>query len=164
MFQGLPESLDDGDGSGLAKCSEPGVDTDRLDRFLEEVGGELGPLVGDEVSWAAVPGEGLVEDFQDLVGAGLLVKDSESERHSGEDVEDDDELEAKESDLSFVKLDGNVGCIVNGAGLAMGTMDIIQLSGGRPANFLDVGGSSNPQKVLNALKIILRNKKIKACI
>ena len=79
-------------------------------------------------------------------------------------AEDADELEAKENDLSFVKLDGNVGCIVNGAGLAMGTMDIIKLSGGRPANFLDVGGSSNPQKVLNAVKIILRNKNVKAIL
>ena len=78
--------------------------------------------------------------------------------------EDPDELEAKESDLSFVKLDGNVGCIVNGAGLAMATMDIVKLSGGRPANFLDVGGSSNPQKVLNALKIILRNKEVNAIL
>jgi succinyl-CoA synthetase beta subunit len=78
--------------------------------------------------------------------------------------EDADELEAKENNLSFVKLDGNVGCIVNGAGLAMGTMDIIKLSGGRPANFLDVGGSSNPQKVLNALKIILRNKNVKVVL
>ena len=80
------------------------------------------------------------------------------------DYEDVDELEAKEAGLSFVKLDGNVGCIVNGAGLAMGTMDAVKLSGGAPANFLDVGGSSNPQKVLNALKIILRNKSIKAIL
>jgi len=78
--------------------------------------------------------------------------------------EDKDELEAKENDLSFVKLDGNVGCIVNGAGLAMGTMDVIQLSGGKPANFLDVGGSSSPEKVLAALKIILRNKNVKAIL
>ncbi len=78
--------------------------------------------------------------------------------------EDADEIEAKEKNLSFVKLDGNVGCIVNGAGLAMATMDIVQLLGGRPANFLDVGGSSNPEKVLNALKIILRNPSIKAIL
>ncbi len=71
--------------------------------------------------------------------------------------EDPDELEAKKNDLSFVKLDGNVGCIVNGAGLAMATMDIVKILGGNPANFLDVGGSSSPEKVLNALKIILRN-------
>ena len=78
--------------------------------------------------------------------------------------EDADELEAKEKGLSFVKLEGNVGCIVNGAGLAMGTMDAVNLLGGKPANFLDVGGSSNPEKVLNALKIILRNKDIKVIL
>lgn len=78
--------------------------------------------------------------------------------------EDADELEAKQKGLSFVKLEGNVGCIVNGAGLAMGTMDAVNLLGGRPANFLDVGGSSNPEKVLNALKIILRNKDIKVIL
>lgn len=80
------------------------------------------------------------------------------------DYEDPDELEANEKNLSFVKLDGNVGCIVNGAGLAMATMDIVKLSGGNPANFLDVGGSSNPEKVLNALKIILRNSDVRAIL
>ena len=78
--------------------------------------------------------------------------------------EDADELEAKEKGLSFVKLEGNVGCIVNGAGLAMGTMDAVNLLGGKPANFLDVGGSSNPEKVLSALKIILRNPDIKVIL
>lgn len=78
--------------------------------------------------------------------------------------EDLDELEAKEKNLSFVKLEGNVGCIVNGAGLAMATMDIVKLCGGQPANFLDVGGSSNPEKVLSALTIILRNKDVKAIL
>jgi len=78
--------------------------------------------------------------------------------------EEADELEAKAKNLSFVKLEGNVGCIVNGAGLAMATMDIVKLLGGRPANFLDVGGSSNPQKVMDALDIILRNKEIKAVL
>jgi succinyl-CoA synthetase beta subunit len=61
-------------------------------------------------------------------------------------------------------MEGDIGCIVNGAGLAMATMDIIKLYGGRPANFLDVGGSSNPNKVLNAIKIILRNKKVRAIL
>ncbi len=78
--------------------------------------------------------------------------------------EDADEMEAKAHDLSFVKLDGNIGCIVNGAGLAMATTDIIKYFGGNPANFLDVGGSSNPEKVLNALKIILRNANVKAIL
>ena len=66
-----------------------------------------------------------------------------------------DEVDAKQHGLSFVSMDGDIGCIVNGAGLAMATMDIIKLYGGNPANFLDVGGSSNPEKVLNAIKIIL---------
>lgn len=78
--------------------------------------------------------------------------------------EEPDEMEAKEHGLSFVRLNGNVGCIVNGAGLAMATMDIINLVGGEPANFLDVGGSSNPEKVVHALRIILHNKNVKAVL
>ena len=76
----------------------------------------------------------------------------------------EDEIEARQSGLSFVSMDGDIGCIVNGAGLAMATMDIIKLYGGNPANFLDVGGSSNPEKVLNALSIITRNPKVKAIL
>ncbi len=75
-----------------------------------------------------------------------------------------DELEAREAGLSFVSLSGEVGCMVNGAGLAMATMDSIKLAGGRPANFLDVGGSSNPQKVLDALRILLRNQELKVIL
>jgi succinyl-CoA synthetase beta subunit len=76
----------------------------------------------------------------------------------------EDEWAARDSGLSFVSMDGDIGCIVNGAGLAMATMDIIKLYGGNPANFLDVGGSSNPEKVLNALKIIVGNPKVKAIL
>jgi succinyl-CoA synthetase beta subunit len=75
-----------------------------------------------------------------------------------------EEIRAKDAGLSFVNLDGNIGCIVNGAGLAMATMDVIKLFGGEPANFLDVGGSSNPNKVLLALEIITSNKKVKAIL
>ncbi|TVR58586.1 MAG: ADP-forming succinate--CoA ligase subunit beta [Spirochaetaceae bacterium] len=75
-----------------------------------------------------------------------------------------DEIEAKKHGLSFVSMDGEIGCIVNGAGLAMATMDIIKLYGGTPANFLDVGGSSNPEKVLNAIRIIVGNPKVKAIL
>ncbi|MCF7790475.1 MAG: ADP-forming succinate--CoA ligase subunit beta [Victivallales bacterium] len=78
--------------------------------------------------------------------------------------EDADEVEAKEHGLSFIKLDGDIGCIVNGAGLAMATMDIIKLFGGNPANFLDVGGSSNPGKIVKAFELILRNRKIKSIL
>ncbi len=78
--------------------------------------------------------------------------------------EDSDEMEAKEAGLSFVKLDGNIGCLVNGAGLAMATMDLVQHFGGMPANFLDIGGSSNPEKVVTAMKIILRDPQVEAIL
>ncbi len=74
------------------------------------------------------------------------------------------DVEAREADLNYVQLDGNVGCMVNGAGLAMATMDIIKLSGGEPANFLDVGGTANAERVEKAFKIILKDKKVKAIL
>ncbi|RIJ50129.1 ADP-forming succinate--CoA ligase subunit beta [Maribellus luteus] len=72
------------------------------------------------------------------------------------------ELEANAKGLSYIKLDGNIGCMVNGAGLAMATMDMIKLYGGEPANFLDIGGSSNPQKVVDAMNILLGDKNVKS--
>ncbi|MFN8288313.1 MAG: ADP-forming succinate--CoA ligase subunit beta [Chitinophagales bacterium] len=74
------------------------------------------------------------------------------------------EIEAEEADLNYVKLDGNVGCMVNGAGLAMATMDIIKLSGGDPANFLDVGGTANAERVEKAFRIILEDPNVKAIL
>jgi succinyl-CoA synthetase beta subunit len=78
--------------------------------------------------------------------------------------EDPTEVEAKKHDLNYVKLDGNVGCMVNGAGLAMATMDIIKLSGGDPANFLDVGGSANAKTVEAGFRIILKDPNVKAIL
>ncbi len=80
------------------------------------------------------------------------------------DEEDPYEVEASNYDLNYIKLDGNVGCMVNGAGLAMGTMDIIKYSGGEPANFLDVGGVANAETVQNGFKIILMDKAVKAVL
>ncbi len=80
------------------------------------------------------------------------------------DAEEPAEVEAREADLSFVKLDGYIGCIVNGAGLAMATMDLVKKYGGEPANFLDIGGSSNPQKVVSAVKIILDDPNVRAIL
>jgi succinyl-CoA synthetase beta subunit len=77
------------------------------------------------------------------------------------DEEDPVELEAKEAGLSYVSLDGNIGCLVNGAGLAMATMDIIQTYGGSPANFLDVGGGANQEQVAKAFAMIMRSPKVK---
>lgn len=72
------------------------------------------------------------------------------------------EIDANEKGLSYIKLDGNIGCMVNGAGLAMATMDMIKLYGGDPANFLDIGGSSSPQKVIDAMNILLSDKNVEA--
>jgi len=80
------------------------------------------------------------------------------------DEEDPVEVEAKSFGLNFVNLDGNVGCMVNGAGLAMATMDIIKLSGGEPANFLDVGGTADAERVEKAFRIILRDPEVKAIL
>ncbi|MGK7344971.1 MAG: ADP-forming succinate--CoA ligase subunit beta [Candidatus Nitrospinota bacterium M3_3B_026] len=75
--------------------------------------------------------------------------------------EDELEIEASKYDLNYIKLDGNIGCMVNGAGLAMATMDIIKLAGGEPANFLDVGGGASEEQIENAFKIILADKNVK---
>jgi succinyl-CoA synthetase beta subunit len=79
-------------------------------------------------------------------------------------AEDAGEVKAREAGLSFVRLSGNVGCIVNGAGLAMATMDLVKTYGGEPANFLDIGGSSNPEKVVSAMDIILEDKSVKSIL
>lgn len=78
--------------------------------------------------------------------------------------EDPADVEAGEYELNYVKLDGNVGCMVNGAGLAMATMDIIKLSGGEPANFLDVGGTADAKRVENAMRLILKDENVKAIL
>ena len=80
------------------------------------------------------------------------------------DEEDPAEVEASKFDLAYISLDGNIGCLVNGAGLAMATMDTIKLFGGEPANFLDVGGGATPEKVTEAFKIMLKNPKVKAIL
>jgi succinyl-CoA synthetase beta subunit len=80
------------------------------------------------------------------------------------DIEAPSEIEARRYGLSFIKLDGNIGCMVNGAGLAMTTMDIIKLFGGSPANFLDIGGGASSDKVSAALRIILTDRNVKAVL
>ena len=74
------------------------------------------------------------------------------------------EVEASKYDLNYIKLDGNVGCMVNGAGLAMATMDMIKLSGGEPANFLDVGGGANVERIANAFRIMMSDKNVEAVL
>ena len=78
--------------------------------------------------------------------------------------EDPLEIEASKFSLNYIHLDGNIGCMVNGAGLAMATMDIIKLAGGEPANFLDVGGGANAEQIRNAFKILMSDKNVKAVL
>jgi succinyl-CoA synthetase beta subunit len=93
-----------------------------------------------------------------------LARHTEIEEMRDLEAEEGAEVEAREKGLSFVKLDGNIGCIVNGAGLAMATMDLVKRFGAEPANFLDIGGSSNPEKVVSAMNIILRDANVKAIL
>ena len=93
-----------------------------------------------------------------------LFRNSDLKKLLDESEVDPKELEAEKYDLSYVKLDGKLGCMVNGAGLAMATMDIIKLKGSSPANFLDVGGGASKEKVSGALKIIISDKDVKAIL
>jgi succinyl-CoA synthetase beta subunit len=93
-----------------------------------------------------------------------LYRHKNLEDYRDESEEDSTEVEAKKHDLSYVSLDGNVGCMVNGAGLAMATMDIIKLSGGEPANFLDVGGTASAETVEAGFRIILKDPNVKAIL
>jgi len=102
--------------------------------------------------------------------AKISVDDNALDRHPDlaalrdETAEAKSEVEARNANLTFIKLDGNVGCVVNGAGLAMATMDLVKYYGGEPANFLDIGGSSNPEKVVNALRIITEDPNVKVIL
>ena len=104
------------------------------------------------------------------VDAKMVIDDNELDRRPDiaalrdESAEETSELQARRANLTFIKLDGNVGCIVNGAGLAMATMDLVKYYGGEPANFLDIGGSSSPEKVVNALRIITADAGVKAIL
>jgi succinyl-CoA synthetase beta subunit len=102
--------------------------------------------------------------------AKMVIDDNELDRHPeiaalrDESAEDPSEVAARKANLTFIKLEGNVGCVVNGAGLAMATMDLVKYYGGEPANFLDIGGSSNPEKVVAALRIITSDPSVKAIL
>jgi succinyl-CoA synthetase beta subunit len=133
----------------------------QLYRAFSENGGslaEINPLV------TTPAGEVVALD------AKMVIDDNELDRRPDiaalrdESAEDPSEVDARKASLTFIKLDGNVGCVVNGAGLAMATMDLVKYYGGEPANFLDIGGSSNPEKVVAALRIITSDPNVKAIL
>jgi succinyl-CoA synthetase beta subunit len=118
-----------------------------------------------EINPCALSGSRLIAlDAKIVIDDNALYKHPELESMKNPEEYSPDEIDARENGLSFVSLDGEIGCIVNGAGLAMATLDIIKLYGGNPANFLDVGGSSNPEKVYHALRIILKNPRVTAIL
>ena len=115
---------------------------------------EINPLILDG------NGQLIALDAKINLDDNALYRHPELEKMRDLDSEEPSEIEAKRNDLSYVKLDGNIGCCVNGAGLAMATMDLVNHFGGQPANFLDIGGSSSPEKVLSAMRIILNDKNV----
>jgi succinyl-CoA synthetase beta subunit len=119
---------------------------------------EINPLITNSAGqvWAV--------DAKLVVDDNALYRHPDIEAMRDLDSEDPSEVEARNAGLSFVKLEGEIGCVVNGAGLAMTTMDTIKHFGGRPANFLDIGGSSNPEKVVTALKILTRDENVRAIL
>jgi len=119
---------------------------------------EINPLVETE------DGNLVVLDAKMSFDANALYRHPEIEEMRDETEEDPAEVEASEHDLAYIKLDGSIGCMVNGAGLAMATMDIIKLNGAFPANFLDVGGGATTEKVTAAFKIILKDPAVKGIL
>mgnify|MGYP003324681551 CR=1 FL=1 len=119
---------------------------------------EINPLVETE------DGKLLVLDTKMSFDSNALYRHKDVEELRDETEEDPAEVEASEYDLAYIKLDGNIGCMVNGAGLAMATMDIIKLNGAFPANFLDVGGGATTEKVTAAFKIILKDPAVKGIL
>ena len=133
----------------------------QLYRAFSENGGslaEINPLV------TTPKGEVVALDAKMVIDDNELDRLPEIAALRDESAEDASEAEARKASLTFIKLDGNVGCVVNGAGLAMATMDLVKYYGGEPANFLDIGGSSNPEKVVAALRIITSDKNVKAIL
>ncbi len=119
---------------------------------------EINPLISNSA------GDIVAIDAKLNIDDNALYRQKNIEAMRDLDAEEAGEVTARNDGLSFIKLDGNIGCIVNGAGLAMATMDLVKRYGGEPANFLDIGGSSNPQKVVTAMRIILSDPKIEAIL
>jgi succinyl-CoA synthetase beta subunit len=119
---------------------------------------EINPLV------TTPDGRLLALDAKIVIDDNELARRPDLAQLRDESAEDPSEVEARQANLSFIKLSGDVGCVVNGAGLAMATMDLVKYYGGEPANFLDIGGSSSPEKVVNALRIITRDPQVKAIL
>jgi len=148
-----------------------GIEPDLVNGFAKIAKQLYAAFVGVDASLAEINPLILTKDRQWMaLDSKVTIDDNALPRHPGfEDLRDmaeenETELRAKAHGISFVKLDGNIGCVVNGAGLAMATMDAVKLYGGEPANFLDVGGGASAEQVAMALQMILEDENVKAIL
>jgi succinyl-CoA synthetase beta subunit len=148
-----------------------GIPAELRKDFGKVMRGLYDAFVGSDADLAEINPLVVTDDGQLLaLDAKIVLDDSALPRHADLEAmrylneEEPSEIAAREAGISFIKLDGNIGCMVNGAGLAMTTMDLVKLAGGEPANFLDIGGGAKADKVTAAFKIILDDKNVKAIL
>ena len=160
----LPE-----DATNIAKVLK--LDEKQTDQFLPMIENLLRLFIEKDLSLLEInplvineKGDLHCLDAKINIDSNALYRQPELQDMYDESQEDPQEAEAAKSDLSYVSLDGNIGCMVNGAGLAMGTMDTIKFFGGNPANFLDVGGTATQERVAKAFKIILKDPEVKVVL
>ena len=159
------------DSQARSLSEELGLNALQADQFLNIFNGLVNLFLEKDLSLVEVnplvitdQGDLICLDAKINVDSNALYRQEEVEALRDPSQEDPREARAAEWDLSYVALDGNIGCMVNGAGLAMGTMDIIKLHGGEPANFLDVGGTADSKRVAEAFKIILSDENVKTVL
>ena len=159
------------DSQAKSLSEELGLNELQADQFLNIFNGLVNLFLEKDLSLVEVnplvitdQGDLICLDAKINVDSNALYRQEEVENLRDPSQEDPREARAAEWDLSYVALDGNIGCMVNGAGLAMGTMDIIKLHGGEPANFLDVGGTADSKRVAEAFKIILSDENVKTVL
>ncbi len=157
---------------GRTLAANLGFTGDQAAQFAAIAEGLYNTLLASDASLVEINPLAVTDDGRVVaVDAKLTIDDNAMFRHKDlaelRDKTEEDPLEVLAQDLgvaNFIKLDGNIGCVVNGAGLAMATMDTIKLAGGEPANFLDIGTVNDPQRVVNALKVILEDESVKAIL
>ena len=159
------------DSQARSLSEELGLNALQADQFLNIFNGLVNLFLEKDLSLVEVnplvitdQGDLICLDAKINVDSNALYRQEDVETLRDPSQEDPREARAAEWDLSYVALDGNIGCMVNGAGLAMGTMDIIKLHGGEPANFLDVGGTADSKRVAEAFKIILSDENVKTVL
>lgn len=154
-----------------AVCEKIGLPVEAVNQGADFLAGLYAAFIGSDASLAEINPLVVTTDNQVIaldakfnIDSNALFRQPEIMAYRDLDEEDNNEIEASKWDLSYISLDGNIGCLVNGAGLAMATMDIIKLYGGEPANFLDVGGGANAKQVTEAFKIMLANPNVEGIL